>query len=173
MRNATSLDDPGCGLDAGCGHGCVGCLGGGCAFRGSKWGLSRDLHHPARAAVAGGGAIACRAHLAPRLGGVAETATGVATVNGQAAHCTVEFPLRWAGGSGTAASYEGALSYEIDALSGPGAPVVAVRAEQRIGVAFPASNSNTSLQITCCSESGLAASGPWCTAGGPMRYPIV
>ena len=99
-----------------------------------------------------GGAIVCRAHLSPQLGGAVVTATGMATVDGamttgSTARCTVEFPLRWEGGGGAAARVEGALNYEIDAVSRPGAQVYAVRAGQGIGVTFPAWNSNKSLQI--------------------------
>jgi hypothetical protein len=66
------------------------------------------------------------------------------------ARCTVQVPVRWeveGGGSGGAWSNEAALSYEIDAVSGPGTQAYPVRAEQDIGVPFPAPNSIQSLQI--------------------------
>jgi len=124
-------------------------------------------------ALPGGGAILCRAHLAPNLAAGAKTrwasagtASGVATVtgatvngfraSGSRASCTVQVPVRWeveGGGNGgawaseAALSNEAALSYEIDAVSGAGAEPYAVRVEHGIGVPLPAQNSVQSLQI--------------------------
>lgn len=92
-------------------------------------------------APAAGGTIFCRAKITPRLPGFdnrsqgmvpVESARGVVTYIGSSANCTVEIPFSWM----VAGTQHGvAMSYEIDALNGPG--VAAVRTRQGIGLAYP------------------------------------
>jgi hypothetical protein len=100
-----------------------------------------------------GGAVLCRAHLAPNLGALQnpgraamlpETATGLADIHGSIATCAVQVPFSWQVGN---ARNSAALSYEIDAIDGPGAQPYPVRTQLGIGVPYPAPNSKESLQI--------------------------
>jgi hypothetical protein len=90
---------------------------------------------------AAGGTIFCRAKIAPNLPGFdnrgqrlvpVESARGVVTYMGSSANCAVEIPFSW---TVTDTETGVVMSYEIDALSGPG--VAAVRTRQGIGLAYP------------------------------------
>ena len=106
---------------------------------------------PARAVVT------CKARIIPdgageanpdgELAGVpAESATGVAEVNGATAVCAVEIPFSWTVNN----AWSGArLSYEIDAISVAGSLPVVVRssAERGVAVAFPPAGGTENLSF--------------------------
>jgi hypothetical protein len=107
-------------------------------------------------AVAAGGAITCKAKIAPNLPAIenmnrgvvpVESSPGMVTVAGSGrvgspVLCSVEIPFAWpvsdrAGGV--------VLSYEIDAVSGSG--VAAVRTGQGIVVAYPEMGVTASVRL--------------------------
>jgi hypothetical protein len=107
-------------------------------------------------AVAAGGAIACKAKIAPNLAafenpnpGVApvESAAGVVKLVGSVAVgspilCLVEIPFAWAVSDRSSGV---ALSYEIDAVSGSG--VAAVRRGRGIGVPYPQPGGSAGVRL--------------------------
>jgi hypothetical protein len=104
-----------------------------------------------------GGALLCRAYLAPALGGYPNPGGGIpqqeirglATVRGALATCRVQVPFQWQQNEARddAGLRRLTLNYEIDAIDGPGAQPYPVRKPQWIGVPYPAPNSKESLQI--------------------------
>jgi hypothetical protein len=105
------------------------------------------------AAPQAGAAILCRARIAPNLPSFqnlahgmlpASTATGLATVDGNSALCSVQIPFSWAVGDTQSGV---ALSYEIDAISGAGALPSPVRAQQGIALPYPAAGTASSVAI--------------------------
>jgi hypothetical protein len=100
-----------------------------------------------------GTAILCRARIAPNLPSFqnlsqkmvpVESATGVATVSGNTANCSVQIPFSWAVSDPRSGV---TLSYEIDAVSGAAARPTPVRARQAIGVAYPATGGTANLVV--------------------------
>jgi hypothetical protein len=100
---------------------------------------------------AAGGTIFCRAKIAPNLPGFdnrsqglvpVESARGMVTFIGSSANCTVEIPFSW-----TVVDTETGvvMSYEIDALSGPG--VAAVHTQQGVGLAYPRMGGAASVRL--------------------------
>lgn len=75
------------------------------------------------------------------------TLTG-SRVTGYWAMCTVRIPFYWAASNAQNNTPGGAvLSYEIDAVSGPGAPAVPLSRQEGIGVAYPAPGGSASLSF--------------------------
>jgi hypothetical protein len=95
-----------------------------------------------------GAAILCKARIAPNLPSFqnlnnrmvpAETATGLATVSGNSANCSVQIPFSWAVSDPRGGI---ALIFEVAEVSASGSFAVARSAQQGIGVAYPAGQSH-------------------------------
>jgi hypothetical protein len=91
-----------------------------------------------------GVAILCKARIAPSLPSFqnpstrmvpVEMATGLATVTGNSANCSVQIPFSWAVSDPRGGI---ALSYEVAEVSASGSFAVVRSAQQGIGVAYPA-----------------------------------
>ncbi|MGP8174260.1 MAG: hypothetical protein ACLP7O_06885 [Terracidiphilus sp.] len=111
-------------------------------------------------ALAPGAAILCKAKAVPNAPPLKNlqleavpVASGWATLTGSRvtgywAMCTVRIPFYWAASNAQNNTPGGAvLSYEIDAVSGPGAPAVPVSRQEGIGVAYPAPGGSASLSF--------------------------
>jgi hypothetical protein len=101
-----------------------------------------------------GSTITCRAQIAPNQSGsysfgqssatLVETATGIATVSGSTATCTVEIPFAWT----VSSTRNGVLlSYEVDALTSTSL-VVRSSMQQNITEAYPTSGGTVSPSYT-------------------------
>lgn len=86
-----------------------------------------DFHVRLGSAVPDGALVTCRVRIAPG----AQVVAAAATVRGSVAHCAVEIPAAWADARSAAT-----LSYEIDAASPAGAPMLQ-RTATGEGVSLP------------------------------------
>jgi hypothetical protein len=104
------------------------------------------------AAFAPGTSFLCKARAvpnAPALNAYSLQAlpavSSTATMTGSWANCTVELPFSWIGDNPGSLAL---LSYEIDAISAPGAQAVPLRIAEAIGVPYPSPGGSSRLSIS-------------------------
>ena len=100
-----------------------------------------------------GAAILCKARITPNLPSFqnldsrmvpAESATGLATVTGKSANCSVQIPFSWAVSEAQGGTI---VNYEIDAVSPSGSMFVLVCPREGIGVAYPANGGAARIAV--------------------------
>jgi hypothetical protein len=113
----------------------------------------------AGAALAPGATLLCKARAAPHAPALESlslqalpAASGLAAMTGSSpvgatgswTNCTVEIPFYW---TGAEAGSLALLSYEIDAVSGPGARAVPLRVAEGIAVPYPSPGGTARLSF--------------------------